>query len=142
MVAIGEKVDSGFLKDAGVEVNKNNTVAINKFNLKTTLAKVYAGGDLVMGPSTAVEAMADGKNAAQAIDLALMGIETRFPGLYKKFIYECNVPMKPAGGGKQTGKKLSLKERKNNFKEVSLGLTREQVLKETLRCLRCDVKSE
>ncbi len=142
MVAIGEKVDSGFLKDAGVEVNKNNTVAINKFSLKTALDKVYAGGDLVMGPSTAVEAMADGKNAAQAIDLALMGAETRFAGLYKKFIYECNVPMKPAGGGKQTGKKLSLKERKNNFKEVSLGLTRQQVLKETLRCLRCDVKSE
>lgn len=142
MVAIGEKVDSAFLKDAGVEVNKNGTVAINKFNLKTALDKVYAGGDLVMGPSTAVEAMADGKNAAQAIDFALTGIETRFPGLYKKFIYECNVPMKPAGGGKQTGKKLSLKQRKNNFKEVSLGLTRQQVLQETLRCLRCDVKSE
>jgi NADH-quinone oxidoreductase subunit F len=142
MVAIGEKVDSGFLKDAGVEVNKNGTVAINKFSLKTALDKVYAGGDLVVGPSTAVEAMADGKNAAQAIDFALMGAETRFAGLYKKFIYECNVPMKPAGGGKQTGKKLSLKERKNNFKEVSLGLTRQQVLKETLRCLRCDVKSE
>ena len=142
MVAIGERVDSEFLKSAGISANKDGTVQINKFNLKTSRDKVYAGGDLVMGPSTAVEAMADGKNVARAIDLNLMGIDTRFPGLFKQFVYEYKVPMKPAGGGKQTGKKLSLKARKNNFKEVSLGLSKEQVLKETLRCLRCDVKTE
>jgi NADH-quinone oxidoreductase subunit F len=141
MVAIGERVDADFLKNAGVAVNKDGTIQINKFNLKTSRDKLYAGGDLVMGPSTAVEAMADGKNVARAIDFNLMGIDTRFPGLFKQFVYEYKVPMKPAGGGKQTGKKLSLKARKNNFKEVSLGLSREQVLKETLRCLRCDVKT-
>jgi NADH-quinone oxidoreductase subunit F len=142
MVAIGERVDSDFLRDAGVGVNKDGSVEINKFSLKTALDKVYAGGDLVMGPSTAVEAMADGKNVARVIDFNLTGIDTRFPGLFTRFIYESNVPMKPAGGGKQTGKKLTLKQRKNNFKEVSFGLTREQVLRETRRCLRCDVKTE
>ena len=141
MVAIGERVDAEFLKSAGVGVKKDGTVQINQFSLKTSRDKVYAGGDLVMGPSTAVEAMADGKNVARAIDFNLTGIDTRFPGLFKQFVYEYKVPMKPAGGNKQTGKKLSLAARKNNFKEVSLGLTKEQVLKETLRCLRCDVKT-
>jgi NADH-quinone oxidoreductase subunit F len=141
MVAIGERVDSGFLREAGVLVNKDGTVQINQFSLKTSREKIYAGGDLVMGPSTAVEAMADGKNVARAIDLNLMGQDTRFAGLFKQFVYEYKVPMKPAGGGKQVGKRLSIKERKNNFKEVSLGLSRQQVLKETLRCLRCDVKT-
>ncbi len=141
MVAIGERVDPEFLKGAGASINKDGTVAINKFNLKTTLTKVYAGGDLAMGPSTAVEAMADGKNAARAIDLDLTGIDARFAGLSKQFIYEYKVPMKPAAFKKQSGGKLSLKARKNNFKEVSLGLSREQALKETRRCLRCDVKT-
>jgi len=141
MVAIGERVDSEFLKAAGMQINKDGTVFINAFSLKTNLDKVYAGGDLVMGPATAVEAMADGKEAARSIDLSLTGID-RSEKLFKKFEYEFKVPLKPEGGQKQTGKKLSLAQRKKNFKEVSLGLSKEQVLKEALRCLRCDVKTE
>jgi NADH-quinone oxidoreductase subunit F len=141
MVAIGERVDADFLKNCAIEVNRDGTAVVDKFSLKTSSDKVYAGGDLVMGPSTAVEAMADGKTAAQAIDFKLTGIGSRFQALFKKFEYEYKVPVKPAGGGKQTGKKLSIKARRNNFKEVSLGLSKVQVLKETMRCLRCDVKT-
>ena len=64
MTAIGEKVDSEFLRDFGIVVNQNATAQINHFTFRTSVPKVYAGGDLVMGPATAVEAMAHGKDAA------------------------------------------------------------------------------
>jgi hypothetical protein len=92
-----------------------------------------------MGPATAVEAMAHGKDAARAIDFALMG-ENRFDGLYRRFTYRMAVPMKPAASKKQTGQKLKVKPRLKNFKEISLGLSETQAHLETLRCLRCDVK--
>jgi NADPH-dependent glutamate synthase beta subunit-like oxidoreductase len=41
--------------------------------LATSLADVYAGGDLVRGAATVVEAHADGMHAAQAIDARLPG---------------------------------------------------------------------
>jgi glutamate synthase (NADPH/NADH) small chain len=37
----------------------------------TTLPAVYAGGDLVRGPATVVEALGDGLRAAEAIHTAL-----------------------------------------------------------------------
>jgi NADH-quinone oxidoreductase subunit F len=139
MVAIGERVDSGFLGEAGLTVNKDGTVVINDFTMKASLPKFYAGGDLATGPSTAVEAMADGKKAAEEIDAQLTG-EKRFGKLFRKFEYEFTVPQTPQGGQKQTGKRLPVKQRVKNFKEVSIGLSAGQAQLEAQRCLRCDVK--
>jgi len=141
LLAIGERVDAQFLQDFGIVLNQNGAVQVNHFTLRTSIDKVYAGGDLVMGPATAVEAMADGKNAARQIDKALMG-EDRFGRLFKKFDYPMQVPMNPALAKKQTGIKLKVKERHLNFKEISSGLSQNQAHLETLRCLRCDVKTE
>ena len=92
-----------------------------------------------MGPATAVEAMAHGKDAARSIDLALTG-EDRFARLFKRFEYVMAVPMKPAASKKQSGERLKMKAREKNFKEVAMGLSEMQAHLETLRCLRCDVK--
>lgn len=140
IVAIGEKVDSVFLEEFGIEINKNTTVKADSVSLATNVKGVYAGGDLTAGPGTAVEAMADGKKAAQAIDRELMK-KDRFLALAKTNIeYDDHVPAEVVHERKQSGKKLGLPERKNNFREVSLGLTKTQVTAESLRCLRCDVK--
>ncbi len=139
MIAIGERVDSGFLAEAGLAVNRDGTVTINDFTMKASLPKFYAGGDLVTGPSTAVEAMADGKKAAEEIDAQLTG-EKRFGKLFRKFEYDFTVPQAPQGGKKQTGKRLTVAQRLKNFREVSLGLSADQARREAQRCLRCDVK--
>ena len=139
ILAIGERVDAEFIKNCGILINANGTVKAGKFNLKTNLDKVYAGGDLVAGPSTAVEAMSDGKKAARAIDLALIK-EDRFDRLFSKFAYAQHVPLEPKASKKQEGKKLEIKKRHKNFNEVSLGLSLKQACMEANRCLRCDVK--
>ncbi|MEI6831832.1 MAG: FAD-dependent oxidoreductase [Candidatus Omnitrophota bacterium] len=141
LLAIGEKVDAEFIKSCGILINQNGTVKADRFNLKTSLDKVYAGGDLVMGPATAVEAMSDGKKAAQAIDLALSK-ENRFLKLFRKFSYASKAPLESKVTKKQEGKKLEINKRRNNFKEVSLGLSLKQACVEAGRCLRCDVKED
>jgi NADH-quinone oxidoreductase subunit F len=140
MLAIGERVDSDFLKEFGIVLNQDGTVQINHFSLRTNFPRVYAGGDLVTGPSTAVEASAFGKDVARVIDGTLMADEKRFETLFRRFDYENKVPVKPSSAKKQTGKRLTVPQRKGNFKEVSMGLSRLQADLETLRCLRCDVK--
>ena len=139
ILAIGERVDAEFIKSCGILINPNGTVKVDRFNLKSNLDKVYAGGDLVMGPSTAVEAMSDGKKVARAIDLALSK-EDRFFKLFHKFGYAAQVPLESKVTKKQEGAKLQIKKRRNNFKEVSLGLSLKQACVEAGRCLRCDVK--
>ena len=92
-MAIGERVDAKLAQGCGILTNQDGTVKVEKFNLKTNLNRVYAGGDLVMGPATAVEAMSDGKKAAQAIDRELTG-EERFYKLFSKIGQPFNVTAK------------------------------------------------
>jgi NADH-quinone oxidoreductase subunit F len=139
ILAIGERVDAEFIQSCGILINQDGTVKAGKFDLKTNLDTVYAGGDLVIGPATAVEAMSDGKKAARAIDLALTS-EDRFVRLAHKFTYQSQVPLEPKVSKKLEGEKLQPGKRKNNFKEVSLGLSLKQARFEANRCLRCDVK--
>lgn len=40
-------------------------------NGMTTRAKVFAGGDAIRGPTSMIQAIADGKRAAEAIDRML-----------------------------------------------------------------------
>jgi len=140
MVAISEKVDAAFLKEFGIVTDKDGAIDVNKVTLKTSHPKIYAGGDLVTGPSTAVEAMSWGRRAAERIDLDLTGDHSRFGKLFASFSYRNAVPVDPVASDKQSMPKLKVRDRKGNFKEISLGLTKKQVGIEVRRCLRCDVK--
>jgi NADH-quinone oxidoreductase subunit F len=139
ILAIGEKVNSGFAKDIGIETNKNGTLKANPFTYRTSNEKFYAIGDAVTGPATAAEAMGIAKTAAEAIDHDLMK-ERRFSKLFKKFVYKNEVSLKPEGGKNTKPKKVAVKERVTNFQEILSGYTGEQAMREAVRCLRCDIK--
>jgi formate dehydrogenase beta subunit len=67
VLAIGEAPDLGFLpKD--IELNDDGTVWVNPVTLETSLRGVFAGGDAILGPASVIEAIRDGKRAAESID--------------------------------------------------------------------------
>jgi hypothetical protein len=66
--------------------------------------------------------------------------ERRFSNLFREFEYKDEVPLKPEGGRNTKPKKLPVKERVTNFQEILSGYTGEQALRESVRCLRCDVR--
>jgi NADH-quinone oxidoreductase subunit F len=139
VLAIGERVDSEVFAKEGLQVAKDGRIRVHPFTFQTSLDKVFAGGDAVMGPATAAEAMGMGKRAAESIDFILMN-EKRFQLLSKEFEYKNAVPTDIKKSPKNAPSKLPVKDRIGNFHEVSAGYTGEQALNEVNRCLRCDVR--
>jgi glutamate synthase (NADPH/NADH) small chain len=65
--ALGQVTDSDFIRGLGLRTDKRGRAKIRKNGL-TNVPGVFAGGDVVSGGATAVEAIAAGKAAAEAID--------------------------------------------------------------------------
>ena len=65
--AIGEEVDYRPLVENGILFDERQRVMVNPQTNETTVENVFIGGDALRGPSSVVEAMADGKKAAEAI---------------------------------------------------------------------------
>ncbi len=138
ILAIGERVDSSGLAESLV-LEKDSRIVADAMTFRTSDPQIYAGGDAVSGPSTAAEAMGMAKKAAAAIDKALMKVD-RFHLLSREFDYGTVVPLSPEPARKNVARRLSVRDRVNNFNEISFGFTGEQARDEVQRCLRCDVK--
>ena len=76
ILAIGCTSDLSFLpKD--VAITGRNTIAVDPVTLETSSPGIFAGGDVVSGPASVVNALVAGKRAACSIDRRLRGeIET------------------------------------------------------------------
>lgn len=121
-----------------------NTFIVDPETYMTNIPGVFAGGDAIRGPSTVIEAMADGKKVAESIDKYIKGSTTELkyeltrPSVYvepvaltEKELLE-NIRQQP--------KKIAVKRRLKNFNEVELTLDRKSAMKEAKRCLRCDLE--
>ncbi len=73
VIAIGNDPNPLIQKTTpGLEVNKWGNIVSGKESGKTSIERVYAGGDIVTGSATVIEAMGAGKIAAGAIHKFLM----------------------------------------------------------------------
>ena len=141
LFAVGRNADLRFLpEEAGIEINEG-TVRVDK-NLRTTRAKVWAGGDMVTGPATVIDAINAGLTAAAAIDAAIR--VTHGQGPWTAPVEEMlEIPLKAGQEGGDQPRRLMPKAppkiRRSDFREVELGYTLEMALAEACRCLRCDV---
>jgi NADH-quinone oxidoreductase subunit F len=145
--AIGERPDISFLTDKdNLNISKWGTIVVDEETLLTSRKGVFAGGDVVTGSNTVVEAIAAGKGAADSIEKYLEGkslareYKLNRPSLYVEPIELAEEEIEEAKRPKMP--KLSIKERKKNFKEVDLGLTEGIAIKEAMRCLRCELETE
>jgi len=92
----------------------------------------------VTGASNVSNAMASGKQAARSIDLQLMETD-RWNAIYPETEYGQTPPEEPSPNRRHTGHTLAAGSRVRTQDEVVTGLSREETLDETCRCLRCDV---
>ena len=69
-------VYEGMLQELGVKLDPRKNVAADTIGYKTSLDKVWAAGDMRRGQSLVVWAIREGRQAARAIDEALMGATT------------------------------------------------------------------
>jgi heterodisulfide reductase subunit A len=73
IVAIGQTVD----KEAFEEIDKDRAVKVDGFSFETNKEGVFAGGDVVSGPSDIIGAIGAAKEAAISIDRYLRGVDIR-----------------------------------------------------------------
>jgi len=76
LIAVGESVDKAMLPKE-LECADRGTVHVNPHTLQTNIAGVFAGGDVVSGPSDVVSAIAAGNKAAISIDRYLSGMDLK-----------------------------------------------------------------
>jgi len=148
ILAISERAYTPYLKDSdGLTLSpKWGTIIVDQATMATTRPGVFAGGDVVSGPSSVVEAIAAGKLAARSIENYLEGkILPRTHGLARPSFYV--EPVKLTEEEIQNAKRskmplLPLSKRKSGHEEIELGFTQDLAVREARRCLRCELETE
>jgi len=142
ITAVGQSTEvSCVSEDCGVEFNRDSTFRVGK-DLATTRKGVFAAGDAVLGPATVVEAVAQGNDAAEAIDAYLS--EGQGPGSNGWKVYD-NVPLswdmeEYAEARRAVMPVQDPAVRRRNWQEVELGFAADACREECKRCLRCDLE--
>ncbi len=147
IVAISEDsgVDSiGPVRSSKIETTDWNTVKVNYNTLLTSREGVFAGGDVVTGPNTVIDAIAAGKKAALMIDHYIKGekldqsAELELPQIYLEPLEIKKEPY--LRSGRVETPRASVDWRKRNFAEVEVSLSVAEAVCEAERCLRCDLE--
>jgi len=143
IVAIGEQPDSDYLTSMGIEVDSSGRVRVDPETLSTSREGVFAGGDLVTGPNTVIDAIAAGKKVAAVIDCYLSGKEIRdIPKIPLPEVFIEPAKISEEELEQMTSAELPfipVESRKRNFVEVEKTLSAEQAVREARRCARCDL---
>ncbi|MBM3291174.1 hypothetical protein FJY84_00685 [Candidatus Bathyarchaeota archaeon] len=136
ITAIGQTV--GIPSDYGVQVTRYGTIVVND-NYETSIKGVYAGGDVVFGPKSVIEALRDGKKVASVIDKSFNGKGWPEPSIdMTEFVARPSNLDEIKTQEKVECRELSLEARILSFDEVELGFNVDEALREANRCWRCD----
>ncbi|MEN8908158.1 MAG: FAD-dependent oxidoreductase [Clostridiales bacterium] len=138
--AVSQYSDLPFIDKNEVETTRWGTFVTSKDTLMTNIEGVFAGGDVARGSDVVITAIADGKNAARAIDKYLGGNGILNTG------EEIEIPKTSEESDILEHERFSMKyldpeDRKKCFGEVALGFHKLNAIAESMRCLRCDRRS-
>jgi formate dehydrogenase major subunit len=149
--AIGQDTDLSVLQKEPEKLRPSasrwSTLESDPATMATNVKGVFAGGDVVLGPSAVIDAIAHGRVAAEAIDHYLRSGEVTKPkpefksrrdffGSLPEWAFEhversqrCAMPER------------EVSERVRDFHQVETGLVEIQMKSEAFRCMECGCKS-
>lgn len=135
VVAIGQGIETNAFEHAGIPIHRGTIDALSDSKLaKADMDGIFAGGDCVTGPASAIKAIAAGKVAAANID--------EYLGFRHEITVDVTIPdpdprdRMPHGRVNTTEREAS--ERKHDFVCIECGLSQQGAMEESARCLRCD----
>ncbi len=132
IMAIGQGIESRHFEESGITVKRGNLMAGDDAQIGDE--KVFAGGDCVTGPATAIRAIAAGKVAAANID--------EYLGFRHEISADVILPDPKISSVVQRGRvnltEREASERKNDFDAIEHEMTCMQANLESSRCLHCD----
>ena len=124
-------------KNLDIDFATNDLLLADTRTYKTKLGNVYIGGDALRGASTAINAIGDGRKAAEQI-IKESKVDFSIPKPKSKNFSRKDLMIKRAKRvfGAEL-KELSFDDRRN-FKLVSETLSKQTIVDESNRCLYCD----
>ena len=124
----------------GVGLSRGDFVQVDTQTLATDKSGVFAGGDVVTGPASIIDAIAQGRKAAESIDKFLGGSGQIDQPLAPP---EQDIMVVDYQAGDQTRVVMpciSLDERTCSFAAVEAGLSNDMAIREAERCRGCDAR--
>jgi NADPH-dependent glutamate synthase beta subunit-like oxidoreductase/Pyruvate/2-oxoacid:ferredoxin oxidoreductase delta subunit len=141
IAAVGQhpKKHEGF----GVNTDGKGRIVVREDSMLTSRPGVYAGGDCVLGPSTLIESVAQGRIAAAAIDKQLGGDGN----IEEKLLPDWDTdPYIGRDAGFNRTRRFHpifiAPSERNNWNEVELGFDEATARAEALRCLKCNLAAK
>ncbi len=143
--AIGLEADLSFLPESyDIKTTRRMTINTDPETLVTSNDKIFAAGDVVTGPSTIADSMAQGQRAAESVMRYLEGkpLKKEYQlAQPSKFVEPVKLtPDQYAALKRPKMPRLSVDARRGNFNLVETGYSEEMARNEALRCQRCDLK--
>ncbi len=149
IIATGQFAEAGAL---GLAAKSDGTIQVNENVLTTSLPGIFAAGDVVTGPSSIIEAIAQGRRAGTSIDIYLGGdgiiddgVNGKEEELSNNSVVLGVIPSlipetEPRGTTRPDREKRSLEPRLCGFALTESGYDRKTAINESCRCLSCDIR--
>jgi len=145
IMAIGQSPDLSILgTEVPVQVSTSRLISVNENDLSSNAKGIFAGGEVIKGPLSVVEAIEMGRKAAISIDKYLGG-----NGNIDETLIELDAPNPWFGREEDFFDRprahmpcLPLTDRITSFSEIELGLDEKIAMEEANRCLKCDLRLE
>lgn len=143
IAAIGQRVDLAALTgDTPLHTQRNGYLATDALHKGTSADWIFAGGDVSSGPSSVIEAVADGEKAAVGIDTFLSGKNNAFWREEKKSDTFFDPDADPVSYERERQPLIPVERRRCNFDEVEQPWDEATAIRQAKRCLRCDYREE
>ena len=150
IMAIGQTSDLSWIRpEDGIEITARNTIKVEHATLATSAPGIFAGGDVSFGPRNAIDAIANGKKAAQSIHRYIMGESETDVGLaFHEREIEIVVHDTKAynrSWGFEKAERVPIPalpmDRRIGVAQVELCYSEDQAQREASRCLHCWVNT-
>jgi NADPH-dependent glutamate synthase beta subunit-like oxidoreductase len=141
--AVGQSVDTSWLPGDRFETLRGGRIKVDPVTFRAGETTCFVAGDCSGSSVIAIEAMANGRSAAESVDRLLKGQdlaldrerETTYETWLEREIKETDEDLP-----RVETPKLDPDERIRSFDEVDLGFDEQQALEEASRCLACECK--
>ncbi|MCG9545806.1 formate dehydrogenase subunit alpha [Vibrio sp. Isolate33] len=146
IAAVSQKPDLSFMDNEEIDIplTRWNTADADPQTMHTGTGNIFSIGDFRRGPATAVEAVGDGRIAAQAIDRFFNGDMENIPA--KPFNSRKHNQLKAVDPeqyksiqrmARKIMPELTPEQREQSFEEVETGFDNTDAIAEATRCLEC-----
>ena len=147
IVSVGQGGDLDFL-DKEIKVERG--IAVDKITFQTSVEGVFAGGEIVTGPGSAIRAIATGNKAGFVIDQYLKGVDiSKITETIPDYSEEEVIGIDQLEGlervihsPREEIKLISAKDRISNFNDITIGMEEKAAIDEAKRCLSCGICKE